>query len=107
MILVDIILGVTVFAALFLSSFSNPEKMFFGCAFLLLMFSIDVHALQSDTEREHQIELLFRSLKSLENRMAGSTQSIGDTTETYLKELKLNALASGKGAPYVALYVEV
>ena len=102
-LIVDIIIGISAFAALFHSSFGVAEKAFFALALLLLAFMIEVYFLQSDTLNENQSEILFAAIQALEKRIEGQDTTVKDAAESRFKELKIQNIAEGQGYPHVIL----
>lgn len=70
-LIVDLILGIGAFAALFNSSFGLAEKTFLGLSLLLLAFMIEVYSLQSDSLNENYLEGIFTAIQILEKRIEG------------------------------------
>ena len=94
--IVDIVIGISAFAALFHSSFGVAEKTFFALALLLLAFMIEVSFLQSDTLNANLPKILFAAIQALEKRIEGQDTTIEDAAESKRKELKIQTIAEGK-----------
>ena len=103
-LIIDITLGISVFAALFHSSFGTAERSFFGLAFLTLAFMIEVYFLQSDTINQDLTNGIYVALKVLEKRLGGDVDiTIDQALESELKEMHINSIASGQGTPHILM----
>lgn len=94
-LVVEFVLGVSAFAALFHSSFGVAEKTYFALVFLLLAFMIKVYSLQSDTKAENFFEGLFASLLAIEKRIEGQDTKVVDAVESKINELEAKYLSQG------------
>lgn len=100
-LVIDVVVGVSAFAALFHSSFGVAEKTCFALAFLLLAFMIEVYSLQSDLLAKDYFEGLFAAIQAIEKRIEGRDIKVIDALEAKIKESEFLDLAGGQGYPHV------
>jgi len=103
-LLIDIVIGISAFTALFHSSLGITEKTYFALVFLLLAFIIEVHSIESATMKENFFEGLFAALQAIEKRIEGQDAKVCAAVESKIKELEIQYIAQGHVYRQVLLF---
>ena len=105
--IIETVFTVVGLAALFNSQvLSTADKIFFCSAFIVIIFEIRIHAIQSDKINERMSDVLFCAIRTIEAKLNGSDATVDEVAEAKLKNMEISeAVSGGVYLPFILITV--